>query len=259
MMKRAMAVLGAAAVIATLATPALAQMMRPGMGPGRMPGYFQPGGVQPRGPALPVDQAITRVRQFVGQYGNPDLVPVEIIEFSNVFYAVVTEKSTGKGAFGLLVDRYNGNVAFEMGPPMMWNIKYGRLAGGMGMMGPGMGYGMGPGGMMGQGMGPGGMIGPPPGYGPRPGYGPQPSPGAPGARPPVAQLDEAKAKAALQAWIAQAFPGAGIGKVVEFPGFFTYRLTRDGKNFALASVNAYGGQVWYAWHYGTVIREQVIR
>ncbi|MDQ7842005.1 MAG: hypothetical protein RDU83_13450 [bacterium] len=235
MMKRAMAVLGAAAVIATLATPALAQMMRPGMGPGRMPGYFQPGGVQPRGPALPVDQAITRVRQFVGQYGNPDLVPVEIIEFSNVYYAVVTEKSTGKGAFGLLVDRYNGNVTFEMGPPMMWNLKYGRLAGGMGMMGPG--------GMMGSGMG----------------YGPQPSPGAPGARPPVAQLDEAKARAALQAWIAQAFPGAGIGKVVEFPGFFTYRLARDGKNFALASVNAYGGQVWYAWHYGTVIREQVIR
>ncbi len=75
----------------------------------------------------------------------------------------------------------------------------------------------------------------------------------------MAPLDEAKAKAALQAWVAQAFPGAGIGKVVEFPGFFTYRLARDGKNFALASVNAFGGQVWYAWHYGTVIREQVIR
>lgn len=258
MMKSAMAILGAVAVIATLAVPAFAQMTRPGMGPG----YAQPSGVQPRGPALPVEQAITRVRQFLGQYQNPDLVPVEIIEFSNVYYAVVTEKSTGKGAFSLLVDRYNGNVTFEMGPPMMWNLKYGRLAGGMGMMGPGgmmgsgMGYGRGPGAM-----GPGGMMAP--GYGQRPGYGPQPgpqpSPGAPGVRPPAAPLDDAKAKAALQAWIAQAFPGAGIGKVVEFPGFFTYRLARDGKNFALASVNAFGGQVWYAWHYGTVIREQVIR
>lgn len=228
-MKRAMAILGAVAVIATLTIPAFAQMTRPGMGPGMGAGYAQPSGVQPRGPALPLEQAITRVRQFLGQYQNPDLVPVEIIEFSNVYYAVVSEKSTGKGAFSLLVDRYNGNVTFEMGPPMMWNLKYGRLAGGMGMMGPG--------GMMGYGGGP----------------------GAPGVRPPVAPLDEAKAKAALQAWVAQAFPGAGIGKVVEFPGFFTYRLARDGKNFALASVNAFGGQVWYAWHYGTVIREQVIR
>ncbi len=243
MMKRAMAILGTAAVLAALATPALAQMTGPGMGPGY---------AQPRGPALPVEQAITRVRQFLGQYQNPDLVPVEIIEFSNVYYAVVTEKSTGKGAFSLLVDRYNGNVTFEMGPPMMWNLKYGRLAGGMGMMGPGgmmgseMGYGGGP-----------GAMGPGMGYGQQPG--PQRSPGAPGVRPPVALLDEAKARAALQAWIAQAFPGAGIGKVVEFPGFFTYRLARDGKNFALASVNAFGGQVWYAWHYGTVIREQAIR
>lgn len=259
-MKRAMAILGTAAVIATLATPALAQMRGPGTGPGSMPGYAQPGRAQPRGPALSVDQAITRVRQFLGQYQNPDLMPGEIIEFSNVYYAVVTEKSTGKGAFSLLVDRYNGNVTPEMGPPMMWNLKYGGMAGGMGMMGWGTGYGRGPGGMMGPGAGYGwgpGAMGPQQGYGSPPG--PQRSPGASGIRPPAAQLDEAKAKAALQAWITQAFPGAGIGKVIEFPGFFTYRLTRDGKNFALASVNTYGGQVWYAWHYGTVIREQVIR
>lgn len=46
---------------------------------------------------------------------------------------------------------------------------------------------------------------------------------------------------------------------MEFPGFYTYRLVRDGKTFGLASVNAYSGQVWYAWHYGTVVREQVIQ
>jgi hypothetical protein len=72
-------------------------------------------------------------------------------------------------------------------------------------------------------------------------------------------MDEARARGALQAWATQTFPGAGIGKALEFPGFFTYRLVRDGKPFALVSVNAYGGQVWYAWQYGPIVREQAIR
>lgn len=97
------------------------------------------------------------------------------------------------------------------------------------------------------------------GYGPGPRPEAQPAPGAPAPLPAAPQLDEAKARTALQAWLAQAFPGAGIGKVVEFPGFYVYRLVRDGKTFALASVNAYGGQVWYAWQYGTVVREQVVQ
>jgi hypothetical protein len=268
-MMRILTVLSAAAVVAVAAAPALAQGMMPGRMFGPRPALAAPSGA----PVLPVDQAIVRTRQYLNQFQNPDLVPVEIIEFSNVFYVVIQEKSTGKGAFGLLVDRVNGNVSPEMGPPMMWNTKYGRWTGGASTMGPGM---MGPG-MMGPGFGPGagpgmpgrGMMGP--GYGP--GYGPgaqpvpgaqpspglRPAPGAPAPRPQVAALDEAKAKAALQTWVSQAFPGAGIGKVVEFPGFFTYRLTRDGKTFALASVHAYGGQVWYAWQYGTFVREQVIR
>ena len=264
-MMRILAALSAAAVVAVAAAPALAQGRMPGRMFGPRPALAAPG----TAPVLPVVQAITRARQYLNQFQNPDLVPVETIEFSNVFYVVIQEKSTGKGAFALLVDRVNGNVSPEMGPPMMWNTKYGRWTGGAGMMGPGMmGPGFGPGagpGMMGPGMGGTGMMGP--GYGPgaQPGPGAQsspgaqPAPGAPAPRPQAAVLGEAKAKAALQVWVSQAFPGAGIGKVVEFPGFFTYRLTRDGKTFALASVNAYGGQVWYAWQYGTFVREQIIR
>jgi hypothetical protein len=255
MMRTIMFVL-AAVLVAALTVPALAQGGPWGMRAPR-PAFAAPSGA----PALPIDQAITRARQYLGQFQNPDLVPGEIIEFSNVFYVLIQEKGTGKGAFALLVDRVNGNVSPEMGPPMMWNTKYGRRVGDVGMMGPGMmGPGFGPGGMgsgiRGSGMGP-GMMGP--GYGS--GYGPgnQSAPRGQGARPQAGLLDEPKAKAAAQAWVNQAFPGAVIGKVVEFPGFYTYRLIRDGKTFALASVHAYGGQVWYGWHYGTFVKEQVVR
>ncbi|MDR7521853.1 MAG: hypothetical protein QN168_05250 [Armatimonadota bacterium] len=247
-MVRAIAIVGVLVLVAAGATPAWAQMWGPGgmYGPGRMYGIGAQAGTRPPGPALTVDQATARVRQYLAQYRNPDLVPAEIIEFSNVFYVVVQEKATGKGAFALLVNLWNGNVAPEMGPPAMWNTKYGPWAGGFWGHGPGM---MGVG-MMGWGYGPGAA-----GWGAGPGT--PPAPGAP-VRPAVTPLDESRARAVLQTWVAQAFPGAGIGKVVEFPGFFTYRLVRDGKTFALASVHAFGGQVWYAWHYGTVIREQAI-
>ncbi len=232
MMMRTITLVAAAVILATVAAPAFAQ----GWGPGFMHGYGPQSGTQPAGPALPVDQAIARARQFLGTHRNADLVPVEVIEFSGVFYVAVQEKSTGTGAFALLVNRVNGNVSLEMGPPMVWNLKYGRRAGGfqghpMGMMGPG--------------------------YGPRPGA--QPASDAPSARQPAPQLDEAKARAALQTWVNQAFLGATIGKALEYPGFFTYRLQREGKTFALVSVNALGGQVWYGWHYGTVVQEQIVR
>lgn len=248
-MARAIMLSIAAVAVIAVAIPAFAQGFGPGGGPGMMQWWWgapaQTGG-QPAPPALPIDQAITRARQYLGQYRNPDLVPSEIMEFANAFYVTVTEKATGKGAFALLVDRYSGNVRPEMGPPGMWNTKYGAHTGPFGgRRARGRGYGPG-------GAGP-WMMGP--GYGPGYGYGP----GA--AAPPqqAPQLDEAKARSALAAWASQAFPSAGIGKAVEFPGYFTFRLTRDGKSFALASVNSYSGWVWYAWQYGAVVREQAIR
>jgi hypothetical protein len=227
------------------------------------PGHWQV--AQATGPALPIEQAVERARQYLTSLQKPDLALLEIVEFSNAFYVVVSERSTNKPAFSLVVNRTTGNVFPEMGPVMMWNTKYGPHFGtfpagamgmGGGMMGGGMGMGqgmMGPG--MGRGMGPGypGMMTP---GAPRPGAGP-------GAQQPPAQrpqaLDEAKARAALQAWINQVLPGATIGKVLEFPGYYGYRLVRDGRTFTLAYVNAYGGQVYYAWQYGTFVREQPVR
>jgi hypothetical protein len=242
-MKRMTVVLGVVALIAALARPVLAQGWGPGFGP-RMT-------AQTGAATVTADQATSRARQYLGQYANPDLALAELIEFPTVFYLVVQERSSGKAAFALLVNRVTGNVHHEMGPPMMWNTKYGRMAGGpdhpMRMSGPGGG----PGPMHERGA----MMGP--GAGPRPQVPvAQPAPGAP-AR--VAPMDEVRARTTVQAWVSQAFPGASIGKVIEFPGFFTYRLVRDGRPLALVSLSAFGGPVWYAWHYGAIVSEQQVR
>jgi hypothetical protein len=94
--------------------------------------------------AIGFDKAVEAAQQYLNSFNNADLALAEVMEFDNNFYAVVTEKSTGTGAFELLVNRYTGAVYPEPGPNMMWNTKYGHMAGG-GMMGGGM---MG-GGMMG--------------------------------------------------------------------------------------------------------------
>ena len=83
-----------------------------------------------QGEPLTIDQAAEKAQQYLKSYNNADLALAEVMAFDNNFYAVVTEKSTGMGAFEVLVNRYTGVVHPEPGPNMMWNTKYGH----MGMM-----------------------------------------------------------------------------------------------------------------------------
>lgn len=222
---------GFAVVLLTVTFPVLVQAQ--GMwGPG---GCWAPGagwGDAPQGPAtggLAIDQAAEIVRQTLSRLENRDLVPIEIMEFSANFYAIVAEKSTGIGAFELVVER-DGSVYPEPGPNMMWNAKYGHMAGWSG-------YGM---------MGGSGMMG---GWG-GPGYTPQ----AP--VPATQRLTRDQARRILQDWLNQAFPGATAEEGTVFYGYFTFDFERNGKVEGMASVNAYTGQVWYhTWH-GTFIREK---
>jgi len=64
------------------------------------------------------------VEQSLGGWNNDDLEVAEMMEFSNHFYAIVQEESTGIGAFEVLVDKVSGAVHPEPGPNMMWNLKY---------------------------------------------------------------------------------------------------------------------------------------
>ncbi len=98
----------------------------PGMGGGGYPGTGTP---------ITIDQVIEAAQRYVAAYGSPDLALTEVMEFTRNFYAEVEEESTGIHAFELLIDRYTGAVYPEPGPNMMWNTKYGHMAGMGGMMG----------------------------------------------------------------------------------------------------------------------------
>jgi hypothetical protein len=88
------------------------------------------GAVDPNAEPLTIEQATEAVKSYLASTGNDDLQLAEVMEFSGNFYAEVHEKSTGVGAFELLVDRYTGSVRPEPGPNMMWNSKYGHMGGG---------------------------------------------------------------------------------------------------------------------------------
>ncbi len=87
-----------------------------------------------QGEPLTIDQAVEKAQEYLKSSNYSDLTLAEVMAFDNNFYALITEKSTGAGAFELLVNRYTGAVYPEPGPNMMWNTKYGHMGNG-GMMG----------------------------------------------------------------------------------------------------------------------------
>jgi hypothetical protein len=87
------------------------------------------------GHAISMDKAQQSVQSFLDRTGNSDLRVNELMEFDRNFYALVKEKSTGIGAFELLVNKTTGSVGYEPGPDMVWNAKYGMGRGFGGMMG----------------------------------------------------------------------------------------------------------------------------
>lgn len=124
--------------------PGFANAGRPGGGVGMMSGtgpggLMGPGGTMGNhrlpagGQIISIDQAQQEVERYLAGYGNPDLRLSELVQFQNNFYAGITEKSSGVGAFALLVDPVSGGVGPEPGPNMMWNSKYGMSA--MGSLG----------------------------------------------------------------------------------------------------------------------------
>jgi hypothetical protein len=73
---------------------------------------------------ITISQAVDIARTYVSSLNNADLEVKEVEEYTNNFYVLVAEKSTGNGAFELLINKANGIVRPEPGPNMMWNNKY---------------------------------------------------------------------------------------------------------------------------------------
>jgi hypothetical protein len=80
---------------------------------------------------ITIDTAVTIAQNYVASLNNPDLAVDEVEEYTQNFYVLIYEKSTGNGAFEMFIDKYTGSIYPEQGPNMMWNTKYGMMSGGM--------------------------------------------------------------------------------------------------------------------------------
>jgi hypothetical protein len=78
-----------------------------------------------------IDQAVKVAQGVAASYPGEGLAVDEVIEFSNNYYASIREKSTGVGAFEILIDKATGQVTQERGPNMMWSTRYGTMSGGI--------------------------------------------------------------------------------------------------------------------------------
>ena len=183
-----------------------------------------------------LDEARSAFERAVEGFGNPNLKVTEVMEFANNYYAEVEEKDTGMGAMELLISRSGSRVYQEPGPNMMWNTKYGMMAGGRGF-----------GGMMGPNGG--GMMG---------GYGSSaPSRSAQGSNQIRMPVNPEQAREVADAYLSRVSPGTKAEEPTRFYGYYTIDTEKNDKTSGMLSVNGYSGEVWYhSWHGPFVAKEE---
>ncbi len=86
-----------------------------------MMGYYS--GVPTR---LSHDNAKAIADRYLTSMNNLDLEIDEFEEYSHNFYVSLIEKSAGRGAIEIIIDRYSGSLQPEP-QSMMWNSKYGMM------------------------------------------------------------------------------------------------------------------------------------
>jgi hypothetical protein len=159
---------------------------------------------------ISLDKAAELARRYVTSLGNPDLDVKEVMEFELNFYFIVYEKSTGIGAFEMLIDRYGGWIRPEPGPNMMWNTKYGMM----------------------RSMSRGGMVG-----------------GWSGTPTSNVTVTAEQAEKIVAEFLRGYLPGTSMEEPDVFYGYYTFHVLRAGRTYGMLSVNGYSGQVWYHnWH-----------
>lgn len=200
-----------------------APALRDGYGMGMMGGYNANYSKTP----LSLDESRKAIQSYLDNLKNPDLLLEEVMVFNNNSYGVIMEKSTGKGAFEVLVNPVTKFVTPEMGPNMMWNLKYGHMEG------------------IGRRRGSFGCTDDCTGLG-------QPS------AETIAEMTVTPAQAVqyAQAYLDKNLAGSTAAEdPITFYGYYTLDYSKDGKPAGMLSVNGYNGQVWlHTWH-GTFIEE----
>lgn len=191
---------------------------------GSMMGGFSSGGEYD---PLSVDEARDAVESYLDGFNDQDLMIEEIMIFDNNAYAIVIEKSTGIGAFELLIDPATNKVFPEFGPNMIWNLKYGMM--GSGMMGSGVISGGNGSGMMDNFFHEGSL-----------------------GRDLEAEMSvsEDQAFEFAQDFLNEVYLGIEVSdEITQFYGYYTIDTERDGKVVGMLSVNEYSGYVFpHIWH-----------
>lgn len=177
------------------------------------------------GTPLTVETAKTAVDNYLATLNNSDLNIKEIMIFNNNAYAVIAEASTGKGALEVIVDPATKNVTPEIGPNMMWNIKYGHMSN-ANFRRNRMGLYNGDNNQLST------------------------------AQVTVNTVTAEQALQYAQSFLDSNKTGATIAQdAIEFYGYYSMDYLVDGKPAGMLSVNGFTGQVWlHTWH-GTLLEE----
>ena len=164
---------------------------------------------------LSLDEASQAVNSFLTEFNEANLELGEVMIFDNHAYAQITEKDSGLGAMEVLVDPATKAVYPEMGPNMMWNVKYGMMAG----------YGS---------------------YGSGGRFGWQRNEASAEMTVTPAEAVET-AQSYLEAYVGDNLTADEHAD--PFYGYYTLHVNRDGETIGMLSVNGYTGQVFlHTWH-----------
>jgi hypothetical protein len=175
---------------------------------------------------LTLAETTETLNAYLADLNDSNLALGEVMIFDNHAYAQVVEKDSGIGVMELLVDPTTKAVFPEMGPTMMWNLKYGMMSGfgGYGVMGMMMG---GAGNMMGQ--------------------------AGPAEVSAEMLVTPEKAVEAAQTYLDTYFKEANLtvepAEADPFYGYYTLHISKEGQTAGILSVNGYSGQVFpHTWH-----------
>ncbi|MAS35425.1 MAG: hypothetical protein CL610_15550 [Anaerolineaceae bacterium] len=108
--------------------------MRFGPGTGMMGAWTPSSDLAPEDDALTLEEAVGVAQAYIDTWESEQpLELAEVMQFSKHFYAQAREAETGQGAFEFLIDPQTGVVVGELGPNMMWNLRYGMMTRSMGL------------------------------------------------------------------------------------------------------------------------------
>jgi hypothetical protein len=172
--------------------------------------FYQAQTVEP----LTLAETTETLEAYLAELGDDNLEVREVMIFDNHAYAEIAEIDSGIGVMEVLVDPTTRVVYPEMGPNMMWNLRYGMMSG------------FGRYGMMGQAV-------PPPG-------------GAQAGEVPAEMpISGEQAIETAQTYLDTYYPNLSVAEEAEpFYGYYTLHVEEDGEAVGMLSVNGYTGQVF---------------